>query len=96
MGLSLPTDENDTVGGLIYSALGRVPLLNDEVRMEEAGVTFRVMAMAGRRIQKVRVRVDRPPSDKEQDAEPTPHELTDDVPSSAGNVQMGLSRLMFW
>ncbi|MDQ4075105.1 MAG: hemolysin family protein [Chloroflexota bacterium] len=94
MGLNLPTDENDTVGGLIYSALGRVPLLHDEVRMEEAGVTFRVVGMAGRRILKVHILVDRPPSDEAQD-EPLEGEARTDTPSSSG-AEVGASHLLFF
>jgi putative hemolysin len=83
MNLDLPTDENDTVGGLIYSALGRVPLVGDEVRMEEQGVTFNVIVMAGRRISSVRVMVDhsdpQPPEEAgavldESPEEPAPSE----------------------
>lgn len=94
MGLALPTDENDTVGGLIYSALGRVPLLHDEVRMEEAGLTFRVVNMSGRRIQKVRVLVDQPAS-AEDGGEGLP--ATSDTPTiSRGGPNLDPSRLMFW
>ncbi len=60
MKLNLPTDENDTIGGLIYSALGRVPHVRDKARIEEAGVTFHVMNMIDRRILSVRVILDRP------------------------------------
>lgn len=68
MDLKLPTDTNDTVGGLIYSALGRIPIVGDEVWIEPGGVSFQVIAMAERRIARVRVRrlpamPDTPPAD---------------------------------
>jgi CBS domain containing-hemolysin-like protein len=67
MGLGLPTDENDTVGGLIYSTLRGVPLVGDDARIEEAGVTFKVVAMAGHRISKVCVMVDHDKSEDDSD-----------------------------
>jgi CBS domain containing-hemolysin-like protein len=63
MDLQLPTEESDTLGGLIYSELGRVPLVGDKVELAEEGVTFYVLSVAGRRITKVRVVKQRPPHD---------------------------------
>jgi putative hemolysin len=63
MDLELPTEDNDTVGGLILSALGRVAQVGDVVRLEAQGVTFNVKQVIGRRIALVRVIVDRPESD---------------------------------
>jgi putative hemolysin len=63
MDLELPTADNDTVGGLILSALGRVAQVGDVVRLEAQGVTFTVKQMIGRRIGLVRLEVDRPDSD---------------------------------
>ncbi len=51
----IPVDESDTLGGFIYSALGKVPLPGDEVHHEN--LLFKVMNVAGRRIGKVRVQV---------------------------------------
>ena len=31
VGLSLPTDENDTLGGFIFTELGKVPEVGDKV-----------------------------------------------------------------
>ncbi|MDW8070226.1 MAG: hemolysin family protein [Anaerolineae bacterium] len=50
---ALPTDVSDTVGGLIYSCLGRVAVAGDQVRFGDLELT--VLAVAGRRIKKVRV-----------------------------------------
>ncbi len=63
MDLDLPTDENDTVGGLVLSALGRVAQVGDVVRIEESQVTITVKQMIGRRIAIVRLVVDRPETD---------------------------------
>lgn len=49
----LPTEENDTLGGFIYSRLGRVPRITDTV--EHKNLTLRVETVDGRRIRKVRV-----------------------------------------
>jgi putative hemolysin len=67
-----PVDEADTLGGFIYSQLGKVPLPGDEVRYEN--VLLKVINVAGRRIGKVRVQVleDEPAGEtKVEDEEPT-------------------------
>ena len=51
--LSLPEEEFDTVGGLVFNTLGRIPSPGDEVEIN--GVKLRVEKMRGRRIMKVRV-----------------------------------------
>lgn len=68
--LDLPTDEYDTLGGLIYSALGRVPKVSDEVHVD--GAILRVMTVNGQRIKKVRVRKTESslPRDGHQEKEP--------------------------
>ena len=50
---NFPLDESDTLGGFVYSQLGKVPLPGDEVRHED--LVLKVMNIAGRRIGKVRV-----------------------------------------
>jgi putative hemolysin len=50
-----PVDDADTLGGFIYTQLGKVPLPGDEVRYEN--VLLKVVNVAGRRIGKVRVQV---------------------------------------
>jgi putative hemolysin len=49
----LPTEDSDTLGGLIYSSLGGVPKVGDEVELD--GVCITVLSLLGRRIKKVRV-----------------------------------------
>ncbi|MGC9335937.1 MAG: hemolysin family protein [Anaerolineae bacterium] len=54
MDVSLPTEDSDTLGGFIYTALGKVPAVGDLVTHGE--MEFLVESVAGRRIKKVRVR----------------------------------------
>jgi CBS domain containing-hemolysin-like protein len=60
MGLELPTDESDTLGGLIYAKLGRMPTKGDEVRLD--GVRLVVLSMKGHRIGQVKIVKEVPPS----------------------------------
>ncbi len=53
LSLSLPEDRVDTIGGLLFNMLGRIPVQGDEVEVD--GVVLRVESMRGRRIMKVRV-----------------------------------------
>jgi putative hemolysin len=53
MNVALPTEDSDTLGGFIYTVLGKVPVVGDEVFYEDLG--FTVESVAGRRIKKVRV-----------------------------------------
>jgi len=53
MGTNLPTTETDTLGGFIYSRLGRVPRVGDEIRYGDLTIT--VLAVANRRIKQVRL-----------------------------------------
>jgi len=52
-GAELSDDDYDTVGGFIMSRLGRIPHVGD--RVEVTGYQFRVMAMDGRRVDRVLV-----------------------------------------
>ena len=54
LGSQLPKDEADTIGGFIYSRLGRVPDVGDQV--EENHLLLVVDQVSGRRIRKVRAR----------------------------------------
>ena len=70
MDVSLPTEDNDTLGGFIYTELGKVPTPGDQVAF--GNMEFIVESVAGRRIRKVRVRRQMPPSAQqpEEEAEP--------------------------
>ena len=49
----LEGDGFDTVGGLISTQLGKIPVVGDAVSLE--GLTMRVLSTSGRRVRKVRV-----------------------------------------
>jgi CBS domain containing-hemolysin-like protein len=53
MSIDLPTDESDTLGGLVYAMLGRVPGVGDTVDVAEVRLT--VLAVDGRRIGRVKI-----------------------------------------
>ena len=55
MDVSLPTGDSDTLGGFIYTELGKVPTVGDQVAFDN--MDFTVESVAGRRIKKVRVEV---------------------------------------
>jgi CBS domain containing-hemolysin-like protein len=59
--LDIQDEDFDTLGGLVYHELGKVPSAGDEVRVDGAVVT--VLSTLGRRVKKVRVtKVQRPES----------------------------------
>jgi putative hemolysin len=51
LGLELDDEEHDTIGGFVFGGLGRIPKEGDEV--EVVGGRFRVVAMSGRRVERV-------------------------------------------
>jgi putative hemolysin len=53
--IDLPTDEADSIGGYIYSQLGRVPDIGETVEESEHQVTMRIEAVENRRIRKVHI-----------------------------------------
>ncbi|MFQ5593778.1 MAG: hemolysin family protein [Anaerolineae bacterium] len=61
MSLNLPTEHGDTLGGLVFSELGKIPSQGDEVHVD--GVTIEVLSVVGRRIKQVRVVRDRQDTD---------------------------------
>lgn len=58
MGTNLPTDNADTLGGLIFNSIGRVPKKGET--LTEANVTLTVEELNERRIQKVRAKIEKP------------------------------------
>ncbi len=54
MGLSLPQEDFDTVGGFVFGLFGRRPSRGESVR--HGGVEFTVEETAGRRVQHIRLR----------------------------------------
>ncbi len=57
----LPTEQGDTLGGFIYSQLGKVPAAGELILFD--GYSFEVMSVVNRRIKKVRVRRQSPADD---------------------------------
>ena len=53
LGANLPTDEADTLGGLIYNELSKVPTVGDTVQVDNFYIE--VVSVAGRRIKTARV-----------------------------------------
>jgi putative hemolysin len=62
LSVHLPDDEFDTLGGLVFDRLGKLPAKDDQVRVD--GCLVQVLSTEGRRIRKVRVLVG--PEDAEQ------------------------------
>ena len=54
LGSELPTEQGDTLGGFIYSQLGKVPAAGESIQFD--GFTIEVMSVVKRRIKHVRVR----------------------------------------
>ena len=52
LGVELPAEGGDTLGGFIYSQLGKVPAVGDHLEFED--VSIEVLSVAGRRIKQVR------------------------------------------
>lgn len=80
LGLHLSDEEVDTIGGLVYEQLGKMPLVGD--RFDSDGATVTVLATKGRRIKKVKVTrrsAEIPPADppSEQAIDPTIDQVID-------------------
>jgi putative hemolysin len=56
--IMLTNGEYDTVGGLVYNRLGKIPVIGDEITVD--GVAISVLSTAGKRIKKVKVAVINP------------------------------------
>ncbi len=52
-GLQLTTEEGDTLGGLVYEKLGRVPVVGDVVEVDDVAIT--VQSVQGLRLEKLQV-----------------------------------------
>lgn len=65
MGTALPKNEAESLSGLIYSRIGRVPAPGDQVRIGNLSLT--VEQVSGQRIRKVRAAFVSPDSDKSEE-----------------------------
>jgi CBS domain containing-hemolysin-like protein len=70
MDSQLPTEEADTLGGLIYSRIGRIPRVGEQVHEEDLLLT--VEKISGRRIHKVRAQYEHAPQAAQSLEEGTP------------------------
>ncbi len=67
VGIDLATDENDSIGGYVYSKLGHVPEVGEVI--EEPALLMRVDAVENRRIRKVYIAKRTPPETRDEDEE---------------------------
>ena len=54
MSTAIDHDDVDTVGGLVYSSLGKMPEVGDQVSLD--GLTIEVISLFGRRINKLKLK----------------------------------------
>ncbi len=82
LGVHLPNDESDTLGGYVLAVLGRVPLEGET--FQDKGLEIMVESITGRRIRKVRVRrlPPIPPDDGTAD-----HKPEEPVPDNPGTLR---------
>jgi CBS domain containing-hemolysin-like protein len=80
--INLPTEDSDTLGGYIYSQLGRVPTAGETVIDNDHLLELRVESVEGRRIRKVYVTRRRPESEtvEEPNLETEPVQDDADMP----------------
>jgi len=67
LGVDLPHEEWDTVGGLVFGLTGRVPVAGEKVKVDS--IEFRTERVTGRRIQKVVIKR-LPPAPEEAEVSP--------------------------
>lgn len=77
--IELPTDESSTLGGYIYSKLGRVPTVGEMLDEDSHNLLMRIESVDGRRIRKVHVAL------KPEPRESTPEEVTDTQPEEVSD-----------
>lgn len=77
--VELPTEDSDTLGGFIYTHLGRVPLPNEVIETHK--IVLRIESIEGRRIRKVHVTRQKDESaavtDSDTNTPETQEEITD-------------------
>jgi putative hemolysin len=66
LGLNLPEEDNDTLGGFVFSLFGRPPQVGERIAYD--GIEFQVEATEGMRLQKIRIIVSRPEQSSEGEA----------------------------
>ncbi len=79
--IDLPNDDNDSIGGYVYSKLGHVPEVGEVV--EEANLMMRVDEVENRRIRKVYIAKRTPPEEKETESKDKSADKADKVDDPA-------------
>jgi putative hemolysin len=69
VGTEFPTEMDDTLGGFIYSQLGKIPAPGESLRFN--GLVIEVLTVTGRRIRKVRVSWEQQGEDENDKADAT-------------------------
>jgi CBS domain containing-hemolysin-like protein len=57
--IDLPVDRADTISGLVWHELGRLPAVGDETGVADTAYHLKVEAMAGYAVQRVLVRLEK-------------------------------------
>jgi CBS domain containing-hemolysin-like protein len=78
--VALPTEDSSTLGGFIYSRVGRVPTIGEIVEDSDNHLVLRVESVDGRRIRKVRVERQHQPADDELSQAPADSPTTEADP----------------
>ncbi len=65
-GTTIPEEGYTTIGGVVFGALGRLPVIGD--RISTGGATFIVREMSGRRIESLAMEIDEPSGASESDS----------------------------
>jgi CBS domain containing-hemolysin-like protein len=61
LGIAMPSEEVDTLGGFLYNLIGKVPEEGEEI--EHGGILFRINRLEGQRIADVNVILPSGPKD---------------------------------
>lgn len=83
VGVDLQTDDSDTLGGFIFSQIGRVPEIGEII--ETNGALLRIENIEGRRIRKVHVTRHDPPTT--DDEPPTDEPVADTMPPDMNSIE---------
>ena len=83
LGVKLPEGEYDTIAGFIMDQLGRIPADGEQPEIAYENVTFRVMQVEDRRIDRVHAEVTPLPEDPEEDKDKPDKKADKDKPEKS-------------
>jgi CBS domain containing-hemolysin-like protein len=89
MSIDLPTDESDTLGGLVYTTVGRVPEVGDSVVVTDTRLT--VLGVDGRRIGRVKIQYLQESGQSNQESKNTDEQTTSGLMSDTRKTMSGSS-----